>query len=613
MRKTLLASLLLFFNTFAFTQINLSGTINQYAKVSNIDYCAKTLTVVDATGFSQGMDIIIIQMQGALINTSDNSSFGNIQDIRGTGLFERARIMAINGNMITLEFAILNSYNLDGSVQIVSLPSYQNATVVDSIVAPAWDGNRGGVLVLEVSDTLTLEGNISVQGKGFRGGFANISQSNNCSFLTNQNDYYYGLNNWRGAAKGEGVALPTPGREAGRGAQANGGGGGNDHNAGGGGGGNISSGGNGGNNEEPNAFGCDGTFPGIGGKALPELAERLYMGGGGGAGHENNDVGTNGACGGGIIILIAKNIKGNNHVIDARGMNVTEVTKGDGAGGAGGGGTVVIEVETIESQFLVDARGGNGGSVDNNNENRCQGPGGGGSGGRVILPTSLPINILVIGGNAGRSFNSSAGSCPDGTNNAQPGNDGFIADFEGIPQSNTISTEPMIVNQPQNQDACTGEALSLLVETSGIGLQYQWQVNQGSGFQNLSNNATYSGTNASELTIANATPELMSYTFRLQINSICGGPIFSDPIRLNIAATPTAQFDFTVDQADVQFSNGSANALGYIWDFGDGNTSNDATPSHTYAADGDYSNPAQRCFYGKCDRGLHAFKCYVSK
>lgn len=599
MRKTLLASLLLFFNTLAFAQVNLSGTINQYAKVSNIDYCAKTLTVVDATGFAPGTDIIIIQMQGALINTSDNSSFGNIQDLRSTGLYERARIQAIAGNVISLEFALLNQYNLDGSVQIVSLPSYPNATVIDSIVAPAWDGNRGGVLVLEVADTLTLEGNISVYGRGFRGGFANISQSNNCSFLTNQNDYYYGLNNWRGAAKGEGVALPTPGREAGRGAQANGGGGGNDHNAGGGGGGNISAGGNGGNNEEPNAFGCDGTFPGVGGKALPELPERLYMGGGGGAGHENNDVGTNGACGGGIIILIAKNIKGNNYVIDARGMNVTEITKGDGAGGGGSGGTVLIDVENIASQFLVDARGGNGGSVDNNNENRCQGPGGGGSGGRVILPTGLPINILVIGGDAGRSFNSSAGSCPDGTNGAQVGEDGFIADFEAIPKSNSASTAPLIVNQPQNQDACTGEALKLLVEASGSGLQFQWQVNQGAGFQNLSNNATYSGTNSAELNIANATPELTNYTFRLQINSICGGPIFSDPISLNIAASPTAQFDFVVDKNMVQFSNNSINSEGFAWDFGDGSTSNEAAPSHTYVMDGDYTVTLSA--FGTCD------------
>ena len=49
---------------------------------------------------------------------------------------------------------------------------------------------------------------------------------NNCSWINQQNDYFYNLNNWRAAEKGEGAAGFISGKEAGKGPQFNGGGGG---------------------------------------------------------------------------------------------------------------------------------------------------------------------------------------------------------------------------------------------------------------------------------------------------------------------------------------------------------------------------------------------------
>ncbi len=222
-------------------QTQLSGVINHYAAVTAIDTCTFTLTVDDASDFSAGQYLLVIQMQGAVINTSNSAAFGDITDYRSSGRFERARIAAVTGNAIVLEKALYHDYQVDGKVQVVSWPIYQQAIVTGELTAAPWNGTTGGVLAFEVgaNGSLVFNADIDVSGKGFRGGVADINDGNDCSWLVNVSAYSYGLNNWRGAAKGEGIAAFLPGQEAGRGAQANGGGGGNDHNSGGGGGANV--------------------------------------------------------------------------------------------------------------------------------------------------------------------------------------------------------------------------------------------------------------------------------------------------------------------------------------------------------------------------------------
>ena len=53
---------------------------------------------------------------------------------------------------------------------------------------------------------------------------------------------------------------------------------------------------------------------------------------------------------------------------------------------------------------------------------------------------------------------------------------------------------------------------------------------------------------------------------------------------------PTSSFDVgTINGLEVSFVNASLNADSYAWDFGDGNTSTDQNPTHTYAAGGTYT------------------------
>lgn len=52
---------------------------------------------------------------------------------------------------------------------------------------------------------------------------------------------------------------------------------------------------------------------------------------------------------------------------------------------------------------------------------------------------------------------------------------------------------------------------------------------------------------------------------------------------------PVADFDYAADALKVTFTNKSTDATSYKWDFGDSETSKEASPVHEYAAAGDYT------------------------
>lgn len=58
-------------------------------------------------------------------------------------------------------------------------------------------------------------------------------------------------------------------------------------------------------------------------------------------------------------------------------------------------------------------------------------------------------------------------------------------------------------------------------------------------------------------------------------------------------ARPIAKFDYSQEKniapAKIAFTNGSQNAESYFWDFGDGNSSTEPNPEHTYTLSGNYS------------------------
>ncbi len=580
---------LVFFATIQ-AQTPLSGIVNDYAAVAEADTCMGLFVVDDPTPFQAGEPVLIIQMQGASIDQSNSSSFGDVLDYAGAGFYERAVVAAVQGDSLFMQQHLLHDYQVAGHVQIVSLPQYTSAVVVDTLRAQAWNGQTGGVLALEVSDTLFLEAPVILDGQGFRGGLL-LPQESSCQWFLQQNDWYYALSDWRGAAKGEGIANFITGKDAGRGAQANGGGGGNDHNSGGGGGGHVGAqGGQGGNYYFQSIFGCPGIYPGRGGKALQPASDRIFMGGGGGSGHANDlGAGSGGGHGGGIFMVEAGVLVTNGFPISSSGLSAN-MAQGDGGGGGGAAGTVAIFTSGIQGNAVIRLTGGDGGG-SNSEPERCYGPGGGGSGGRLMC-NLLSLNPDLSGGLPGENTGNLS-QCDGTTNGAQAGEAGLYESWAGLPQG----TEPFVypaltADLPDTLFACEGDAFVLTAEVAGENLSVQWQVDEGSGFMDIPAGASdYAGQQTAELTIF-AQPAMQGNRYRLVLSHPCFAPIVSGESLLWFQPSPSASFSSTVNQAALtaDFVAVVSNADSLWWDFGDGTgVSTDLSVSHTYASGGSYT------------------------
>lgn len=462
---------------------NINSYPNTYypANQATVNAGAKSITLgavtYGSTTISSGDVLLIIQMQGAQINSSNSSSYGGNTGT-GSGYLTNSSLLAGNmeyvvatnsvpltGGTLNILSGLTNSYKntpfgTDGqyTYQVIRVPVYYDVTLTGNITAPRWDGSSGGVIVLYATDNINMAGyTIDASGLGFRGGggraFTGSGSGSSADYITSS------VSNANGG-KGEGIAgtpkylndnnsfldVSTsegyPGGSYAKGAPANAGGGGtdgnpannNDENTGGGGGANGGAGGQGGNSWSSN-------LP-VGGRAGSVFSQaspsRLIMGGGGGAGTTNNATGSpangfasSGSAGGGIIILTANNMFTGTGTIKANGSNANSTVKNDGSGGAGAGGSILIFSKNGgTSNLVVQAKGGGGGNnqlstVDNH------GPGGGGGGGVVYSNSTLSASSSVAGG--------AAGTTSKGTTNygATAGSIGVMS--QSITQSQTPS------------------------------------------------------------------------------------------------------------------------------------------------------------------------------
>ncbi len=440
----------------------ISGVINTYYKVIDVDSCHNQLIVSSTTGLTAGMKLLLIQMQGAVVDRSNTASFGSITSLEGAGTHEFVTIESVTATTITIRNKLLHHYDALSQVQAVAVPQYSSATVVSTLLAGAWDGEKGGVLVL-MADTLTLRGDIEASGLGFRGGFV----SNN-SGATSKQDYFYDGVSGEGAFKGEGISIATTAYEAGRGAIANGGGGGNARNSGGGGGACAGNGGRGG--DQIDQF-TRIPIGGEGGYEVHASPSQIIMGGGGGGGQQNDFAGSSGGAGGGIIYIKANVLMGG-AAIHANGASAA-VTYEDGAGGGGAGGTIILDIPELLGTLNLEAKGGNGGDVDDKNLlPYCYGPGGGGGGGIILTTASttfLPSISMCSAGTSGKIVSTSS-ACTGSTYGAADGLAGAI-----VPQSYIVQESTAPFNEPMatthSMTICSGEPVSL----SAIGGDsYNW-------------------------------------------------------------------------------------------------------------------------------------------
>ncbi len=491
--------------------------LNQYAALaSNVAAGATSLTVtnaadLDSTTFgplAAGDLLMVVQMRGASINTTNTVNYGSVTALNNAGNYEYVGVQSVAGNVITLGCATQNAYTASGNVQIVRVPQVDNLTIgaSGSVTAPAWDGSRGGIVAVHATNNINVLGGVVADALGFRGGATDNSTAN-------------GQTGYRGAAasfggeKGEGIAGYQAVYDAlngryGRGAPANAGGGGNNHNAGGGGGSNArfgaawtgqgvmlgtvtgaaawlldpgyiangnaltdsEGGGRGGyswsnSNQDAlvvapgnNAWAGDNRreVGGLGGRPLDPAANgRLYLGGGGGAGDGNNGAAGRGGNGGGMIFMTALGqIVGTGSIsADGEQGGVSAGNPGDAPGGGGGGGTVVLNA-AVSSSLTISADGGAGGNQTLSATNEAEGPGGGGGGGYVAIRSGSPTRTAA-GAPGGTSNRPSVTEFP--TNGATAGNNGLAnavvttipyCTEAAAPDTSFLTTEPDPTSDP---------------------------------------------------------------------------------------------------------------------------------------------------------------------
>jgi hypothetical protein len=419
--NTVLLAIALFSLQTSFSQTtNISGIVNTYHNVVEIVPAKAAIRVSSTAGLSLSQTIMIIQMKGASVITTNGATFGNVTSLNNAGNYELGVICGLRGDSIFLFHTLANTYTITGKVQVIGMPTYYNAVVTDTLRAQTWNNatGTGGVIAINVEETLTLNKPVYADAAGFNGGDYVLSNGS-CNNFAPANAYIYNASATgpqNGGYKGESIYDVTAGQSGGRGAVASGGGGGNNHNNGGGGGANLAAGGNGGGNSSSASGACKTDLKGLGGKALNTAGgTKIFPGGGGGAGHSNQNVTpTVGAGnGGGIIFIHANTLISNNEKISANG-GVGGNAISDGASGGGGGGTIIADIENYSGTLTVRVSGGNGGTEnDGGNIGYCYGAGGGGGGGAVYFKNGLPVaTIQVNGGAAGAELGRDPGCNP---------------------------------------------------------------------------------------------------------------------------------------------------------------------------------------------------------
>ena len=129
-----------------------------------------------------------------------------------------------------------------------------------------------------------------------------------------------------------------------------------------------------------------------------------------------------------------------------------------------------------------------------------------------------------------------------------------------------VNTAPNVSVSPTSATICGGE--SIVISASGA-QTYSWNT----------------GSSGSSITVNPSTQT--TYTV-IGSNGNCAGNPATSTISVSTAPTVTASANtYSVAVGGtVSFSSAGSGATSYVWDFGDGNSSTQSNPSHTYSSSG---------------------------
>lgn len=197
-----------------------------------------------------------------------------------------------------------------------------------------------------------------------------------------------------------------------------------------------------------------------------------------------------------------------------------------------------------------------------------------GSGGVYKFARKLLSTTVFPVGSSGRIFNSS-GDFHLGVINGGDGTTckfGYFSDFAQFP----------VVGESLVPDTiCEGDTIKFEVINSFTGSSYIWT--------HLESNSVVQGPSGlSSYIFPNATPT-NSGTYLIQGSyGLCD--MVSDTLRVYVLPKPEPEFSYTLNCVNnpSSFENLSIGGATYQWDFGDGGTSTQTDPTHTYSVDGPY-------------------------
>ncbi len=194
-------------------------------------------------------------------------------------------------------------------------------------------------------------------------------------------------------------------------------------------------------------------------------------------------------------------------------------------------------------------------------------------------------NSTVIAGATGSSFTSSTLSDNDTIRVSVTSNSSCISGNNTVSASYVVDIFPILpvsvnIAASSTSQVCRFDTLTFTATPTNGGPTptYQWTINS-------SPITGETGTTFTTSTLSN------NDTVRVRItpSESCDGQKLSNPIVVSILSAADAGFTTSTSVRTVQFTNTFTQTANLMWDFGDGSTSTNANPTHTYAKDSTYT------------------------